>query len=96
MKLALITATIAVTAVACGTSGATNADYQKGATIAHQELVVDSIQAGISPATACADAYEMYSGIDNVQDKGQYLKGCVDSIAATTIPTPTVKFGVNK
>jgi hypothetical protein len=89
MKIVLATASL-LTAAALTGCGGHSGDYNKGYEIASHELVQSqvgpSLARGESPADvaplACEWAYDIYWAFDNVNDKDDYVKGCVDAVSA--------------
>jgi hypothetical protein len=83
----------ALTGCGGGSSGGGSADgqsddYNKGYEIASHELVQSQVSAMLAMGNsaeaaaqgACEDAYNTYYAFDNVNNKDDYIKGCVDAV----------------
>lgn len=79
-----------------GSSGGHSDDYNKGHEIASHELVQSQVSAmmsmgktkGTAAQGACEDAYNAYHALDSINDKNDYVKGCVDAVNAKPVTGP--------
>lgn len=92
LKIGLATAGVltaaALTGCGGGSAGGHSDDYNKGYEIASHELVRSQVSAAVAMGSsaeaaaqgACETAYTTYFALDSVDNKDDYIGGCVDAV----------------
>jgi hypothetical protein len=78
----------ALTGCGGGSAGGHSDDYDKGYEIASHELVQSQVSATLAMGSsaesaaqgACEAAYTTYFALDSIDNKDDYIRGCVDAV----------------